>query len=805
MSGVVMNLKPKIGFEEALKDSPNFRSTLEESEHGIADLESKLEKMVKLCNTMVDAGKAYNNAFSAFIQGVKELGGHFTGDNLVQVYLMKFIHALSELQGFRAMLDDQAHRSVSRALGLFMKEDLKKVKETKRVYDRISDDLDNALHKNAQAPKAKPGGGDNEEVNNVLTATRSAFGHTALDYVFQVKLVQSKERHEVLNTMLSFMHSQFTFFHQGFDLMKDLQPSLKELGTQLQILNDRAKADKKDMEGRHPLVQKMESLWNVTFTPSAGPITMEGYLFKKTNNAFKTWHRRWFTVKNDQLVYQKRTKGGISIAAEDLRLCNVKPLDDIDRRFCFEIVLPGKTLQLQADNESIRQAWIQALQAGINSAYCLSPTQQSKPEDFSNQNAAPHVVNGSTSSTEPKSPSFKAKIQSLPGNDKCCDCKNENPTWCSINLGITLCIECSGIHRSLGVHISKVRSLTLDSMEPETLKVMLELGNNLVRSIFEARVDETVAMPASPNCSSAVRRKWIEAKYKDKSFLSKVPGSFRSTSLRPRSTSRIRRWRVAKPESVDRNKPPGTVRACSVKQEPGGSAGAREENFNDSGIGGSRDAIPVEPGKADEGSDSSDGEEQEAAKTKEIAEEPEFTATELLFQGSSSGNVGLMMDAIAHGAAVNEMDSNDDSRTPMHKAASSGNLGALEYLLLNRSKVNVSDVSGITPLHIATSVGNTGMVCLCLKRGAVQTAKDKDGIDPLAIAINSANADIVTLLRLARLNEEMKESEGLCGNPVEDDETFQDVFRDFTNLASNNPEALNRNFQEPDKPTSPDT
>ncbi|XP_071806071.1 arf-GAP with coiled-coil, ANK repeat and PH domain-containing protein 2-like [Asterias amurensis] len=764
---VVGIMKPNVTFEEALKDSPNFRSTLEEAEHGISDLENKLERMVKLCNTMVDSGRAYNLAVSAFIQGVKELTGHFAGDNLVQVYLMKFIHALSEMQTFRVTLDDQAHRSVSKALGLFMKEDLKKVKETKRVYDRISDDLDSALTKNAQAQKTKPS--DIEEVNNVLTATRSAFGHTALDYVFQIKLAQSKERHEVLNTMLSFMHSHFTFFHQGFDLMRDLQPSLKELGTQLQILNDRAKADKKDMEGRHSLVQKMESLWNVRFTDSPGRTTMEGYLFKKTNNAFKTWHRRWFTVKDDQLVYQKRTKGGISIAAEDLRLCNVKPLDDIDRRFCFEIVLPGKTISLQADNESIRKAWIEALQAGITSAYCLSPTlQRPQSEGSFNDNPNPHQESSTQPVTKKRSESFKSKIQALPGNDKCCDCKSENPTWCSINLGITLCIECSGVHRSLGVHLSKVRSLTLDSMEPETLKVMLNLGNNLVRSIFEARVDETVALPASPNCSPQIRKKWILAKYETKSFISRVPGSFRSSSLRPRTTSRI------------------------------------PEKLNDSGIGGSRDAIPAQPGKADEGSDSSDAEEQGADAINNMEEDVDISPTQLLFQGSSSGNVGLMMDAIAHGAKVNEMDTSDNMRTPMHKAATSGNLGALEYLLLNRSKVNVSDVNGVTPLHIATSQGNAGMVCLCLKRGAVQTAKDKDGQDPLSIAITSANADTVTLLRLARLNEEMKESEGVFGNP--DDETFQDVFRDFTNLASNNPEMLsNRNFQEDEKPSESDT
>ena len=45
------------------------------------------------------------------------------------------------------------------------------------------------------------------------------------------------------------------------------------------------------------------------------------------------------------------------------------------------------------------------------------------------------------------------------------------PDWASINLGILVCIECSGIHRSLGVHVSKVRSLTLDKWEEPTVKV----------------------------------------------------------------------------------------------------------------------------------------------------------------------------------------------------------------------------------------------------------------------------------------------------------------------------------------------
>lgn len=57
-------------------------------------------------------------------------------------------------------------------------------------------------------------------------------------------------------------------------------------------------------------------------------------------------------------------------------------------------------------------------------------------------------------------------------------------------------LECSGVHRSLGVHYSKVRSLTLDDWEPEIIKVMAELGNTIVNKVFEANVPEDVARPS---------------------------------------------------------------------------------------------------------------------------------------------------------------------------------------------------------------------------------------------------------------------------------------------------------------------
>lgn len=106
----------------------------------------------------------------------------------------------------------------------------------------------------------------------------------------------------------------------------------------------------------------------------------------------------------------------------------------------------------------------------------------------------------------------------IPGNDRCCDCGHAEPRWASINLGITLCIRCSGVHRSLGVHHSKVRSLTLDAWEPEIAKVMMELGNQIVNRVYEARVDGSVQR-ATENCERGVRETWIRAKYVDRRFV----------------------------------------------------------------------------------------------------------------------------------------------------------------------------------------------------------------------------------------------------------------------------------------------
>jgi len=108
------------------------------------------------------------------------------------------------------------------------------------------------------------------------------------------------------------------------------------------------------------------------------------------------------------------------------------------------------------------------------------------------------------------------------GNRNCADCGALDPRWASTNLGIFICLSCCGIHRSLGTHISKVKSCNLDVWQEDQIEFMKSMGNNKAKEIWEAKVPPNYKRHSSAS-SQAIVQKWIFAKYEDKEFKGDPP------------------------------------------------------------------------------------------------------------------------------------------------------------------------------------------------------------------------------------------------------------------------------------------
>ncbi|KAL7890571.1 hypothetical protein AOLI_G00000470 [Acnodon oligacanthus] len=178
--------------------------------------------------------------------------------------------------------------------------------------------------------------------------------------------------------------------------------------------------------------------------------------------------------------------------------------EEQEENFEFIIVsLTGQTWHFEATSYEERDAWVQAIESQILASLqsCESSKQKSRLTSQSEAIALQSVRN-------------------MRGNSRCVDCEAQNPDWASLNLGALICIECSGIHRNLGTHLSRVRSLDLDEWPLELIKVMSAIGNELANSVWEANAQGR--LKPAPDASREERERWIRAKYEQKLFVASL-------------------------------------------------------------------------------------------------------------------------------------------------------------------------------------------------------------------------------------------------------------------------------------------
>ncbi|CAG9314857.1 unnamed protein product [Blepharisma stoltei] len=109
---------------------------------------------------------------------------------------------------------------------------------------------------------------------------------------------------------------------------------------------------------------------------------------------------------------------------------------------------------------------------------------------------------------------------SKPGNQTCADCNSRNPRWLSIPLGVFICIQCSGMHRHLGTHISFVRSATLDKWTPEQLHIFERLDNNVANAYWEKHMQDSNLKPKETDSPQKVLS-FLREKYEHKKWVNK--------------------------------------------------------------------------------------------------------------------------------------------------------------------------------------------------------------------------------------------------------------------------------------------